>query len=78
MWANLPPPFASGTTRRKTRAPDLWRMQSIGWAYVILLNASSGWRVTGSPGPGCQPGRDLGLPPAYGTDSDFQRLINDN
>ena len=48
--------------------------QSPGWTYVIVLYASSGRRVTGSPGAGCQPGFDLGLRPADGADSDFQRL----
>ena len=71
MWAILLPPFAFGRTMRRTRAPNWWRMQSPGWAYVTPLDASSGWRVTGSPWAGCQPGLDLRLPPAYGADPRF-------
>ena len=73
MWAILLPPFAFGRTMRRTRAPNCWRIQSPGWAYVTPLDASSGWRVTGSPWAGCQPGPDLRPPPAYGADSDFQQ-----
>ena len=71
--------FASGLCIRDNRdenpiSPNWWRMQSPGWTYIIVLYASSGRRVTGSPGAGCQPGLDLGLRPADGADSDFQRL----
>ena len=63
--------LAFGTTRGPQR-PAANAMP--GWAHVTAPTASSGRSVAGSPGAGRQPTFNLGLPPANGANSDFQRL----